>query len=291
MRATRKKGCISRICACCNQSFYIGKDNINDAIYYDKKTYHSNCFINKQVKSFAPKAVKNLKTIPKKQELLEYGIDVKKYKNGRRYIQNGKDKILHDFNEARKKRYEEQLICFQNKIDEITNNLLNSQEIIQIKKESYNHLIHSIERQCVYEFILDIYDLNIIPTNIWRKISDIYSGLYKGMSISIPPEHLLDMWKRKIDMLNDIADRNRAKGIKMSADQRLNYDLSILVNKYDSYLKWLEKQKIIEAENNKNRELKKTEIATSIINTKANESSENQKNDDMSNLVDDIFDD
>lgn len=68
MRATRKEGCISRVCACCNQSFYIDKDNINDAIYYDKKTYHSKCFIDKQVKAFAPKAIRKLKTIPKEKE-------------------------------------------------------------------------------------------------------------------------------------------------------------------------------------------------------------------------------
>ena len=40
-------------------------------------------------------------------------------------------------------------------------------------------------------------------------------------------------------MLNGVAERNEIKGIKMSADQRLNYDLSILVNKYDSYLNGL----------------------------------------------------
>lgn len=290
MRATRKEGCISRICACCNQSFYIGKDNINDAIYYDKKTYHSNCFIDKQVKSFAPKEVKNLKTIPKNDQLLEYGIDIKKYKNGRKYIPNGKEKMLHDFNEAKKKCYKEQLIVFQNQIDDITNNILNSKEFIQIKKDSYNHLLRSIEKQCVYDFVLEVYDLNIIPTNIWEKISEIYCGTYKGMSISIPPEHLLDMWKRKIDMLNSIADRNKTKGIVMSADQRLNYDLSILVNKYDSYLKWLEKQKIIEVESIKSN-LKKSGIVTSIINSKANEGSEDCRNDDISDLVDDIFED
>ena len=110
------------------------------------------------------------------------------------------------------------------------------------------------------------------------------------MSIGIPPEHLLDMWKRKIDMLNGVAERNEVKGIKMSADQRLNYDLSILVNTSDSYLRWLEKQKIIEAENVKS-DLKKAEIGTSIIKSKANESSKGQRNEDMSELVDDIFED
>ena len=286
MRATRKEGCISRVCACCNQSFYIGKDNISDAIYYDKKTYHSNCFIDKQVKSFAPKEVKNSKTMPKNDQLLEYGIDIQKYKSGRRYIPNGKDKILHDFNEAKKKQYEDQLIDFHNRVNDITNNILNSGEFIQLKKNSYNHFLRSIEKQCVYDFILEVYDLNIIPTNIWEKITEIYSGTYKGMSIGIPPEHLLDMWKRKIDMLNGVAERNEIKGIKMSADQRLNYDLSILVNKYDSYLKWLEKQKIIASE----KEIEKNDniVGKSIGYTASNKSGKNDS-DDISALVDDIF--
>ena len=37
---------IKRKCSCCGEDFYISKDNIDDAIYYDKKTYHSSCFIN-----------------------------------------------------------------------------------------------------------------------------------------------------------------------------------------------------------------------------------------------------
>ena len=224
--------------------------------------------------------------MPKNDQLLEYCIDVQKYKNGRRYIPNGKDKIIHDFNEAKKKRYEEQLIDFHNRVNDITNNILNSEEFIQLKRNSYNHFLRSIEKQCVYDFILEVYDLNIIPTNIWEKITEIYNGTYKGMSIGIPPEHLLDMWKRKIDMLNGVAERNEIKGIKMSADQRLNYDLSILVNKYDSYLKWLEKQKIIASE----KEIEKSEniVCKSIGYTSSNKAEKNDS-DDISALVDDIF--
>jgi hypothetical protein len=106
------------------------------------------------------------------------------------------------------------------------------------------------------------------------------------MSFGIPPEHLLDMWKRKIDMLNGIASRNETKGIKMKPDQRINYDLSILVNKYDSYLKWLEKQKIIEAE----RETAKNEnIVGKSIGYMATKQSNKNDSDDISDLVDDIF--
>ena len=46
-----------------------------------------------------------------------------------------------------------------------------------------------------------------------------------------------------------------------------------------------------EAENKKAIENRKTEISVSVISAKANESSLRQKNDDMSDLVDDIFDD
>ena len=37
---------IKRKCSCCGEDFYISNNNIEDAIYYDKKTYHSSCFIN-----------------------------------------------------------------------------------------------------------------------------------------------------------------------------------------------------------------------------------------------------
>ena len=105
------------------------------------------------------------------------------------------------------------------------------------------------------------------------------------MSFGIPPEHLLDMWKRKIDMLNGIASRNTTKGKSMNADQRINYDLSVLVNKYDSYLKWLEKQRIIEAE----KEIEKNENIVSKSIGYVSHKTEKNNSDDISDLVDDIF--
>lgn len=156
----------------------------------------------------------------------------------------------------------------------------------QIRKESYQHLSLSITKENVFEFIKDAYDVTIIPTTVWQKLGEIYSGTFKGMSVGIPPEHLLDMWKRKIDMLNGIADRNKTKGIVMSSDKRINYDLSILINKYDSYLKWLEKQKIIASE----KEIEKSDniVGKSIGYTASNKSEKNDS-DDISALVDDIF--
>ena len=232
MRYTNNQIGIKRKCGCCGEYLYINKNNIDDAIYYDKKTYHSSCFINICKKRSANKRV-----------------DIYEKWN---WVYN---------------------------------------HIKSIKNDTYLHFIDLIEKDEVYQFIKEAYDLTIIPTTVWQKLSNIYEGTFKGMSVGIPPSDLLDMWKRKIDMLNGIAKKNETKGIHMQPDQRLNYDLSILVNKYDSYLRWKEKQRILEAENKKKIEESKTSINQNIICAKSNEGNLNQKNDDMSDLVDDIFDD
>lgn len=217
---------IRRKCGCCEEYFYISHNDIDDAIYYDKKTYHSSCFIN----------------------------------------------MCNKRSQMKREDVSQKWTWVLNHLD-------------QIRKESYQHLSLAITKENVFEFIKDSYDVTIVPTTVWQKLSDIYSGTFKGMSVGIPPEHLLDMWKRKIDMLNGIADRNRTKGLVMSSDKRINYDLSILVNKYDSYLRWIEKQRIIEAE----KEIEKSEnIVGKSIGYTSNKPEKNDP-DDISALVDDIF--
>ena len=217
---------IKRKCSCCGEYFYISNDNIDDAIYYDKKTYHSSCFIN----------------------------------------------ICNKRSQMKREDVSQKWTWVLNHLD-------------SIKQESYEHLKLAVIKEDVFNFIKDAYDITIIPTTVWQKLSNIYNGTFKGMTYGIPPEHLLDMWKRKIDMLNGIANRNSTKGKAMNADQRINYDLSVLVNKYDSYLKWLEKQKILEAE----KEIEKNENIVGKTIGYVSHKTENSNADDISDLVDDIF--
>lgn len=217
---------IKRKCSCCGEYFYISNDNIDDAIYYDKKTYHSSCFIN----------ICNKRSQMKREDVSQKWTWV----------------LTH---------------------------------LDSIKQESYDHLKLAVAKENVFNFIKDVYDVTIIPTTVWQKLSNIYNGTFKGMTYGIPPEHLLDMWKRKIDMLNGIANRNSTKGKTMNADQRINYDLSVLVNKYDSYLKWLEKQKILEAE----KEIEKNENIVGKTIGYVSQKTEKSNVDDISDLVDDIF--
>ena len=217
---------IKRKCSCCGEDFYISKDNIDDAIYYDKKTYHSSCFIN----------------------------------------------ICNKRSQMKREDVSQKWTWVLNHLD-------------SIKQESYEHLKLAVIKEDVFNFIKDAYDITIIPTTVWQKLSNIYNGTFKGMTYGIPPEHLLDMWKRKIDMLNGIANRNNTKGRTMNVDQRINYDLSVLVNKYDSYLKWLEKQKILEAE----KEIEKNENIVGKTIGYVTQKAEKNNSDDISDLVDDIF--
>lgn len=217
---------IKRKCSCCGEDFYISKDNIDDAIYYDKKTYHSSCFIN----------------------------------------------ICNKRSQMKREDVSQKWTWVLNHLD-------------SIKQESYEHLKLEVIKEDVFNFIKDAYDITIIPTTVWQKLSNIYNGTFKGMTYGIPPEHLLDMWERKIDMLNGIANRNNTKGRTMNADQRINYDLSVLVNKYDSYLKWLEKQKILEAE----KEIEKNENIVGKTIGYVSHKTEKSNADDISDLVDDIF--
>lgn len=217
---------IKRKCSCCGEDFYISKDNIDDAIYYDKKTYHSSCFIN----------------------------------------------ICNKRSQMKREDVSQKWTWVLNHLD-------------SIKQESYEHLKLAVIKEDVFNFIKDAYDITIIPTTVWQKLSNIYNGTFKGMTYGIPPEHLLDMWERKIDMLNGIANRNNTKGRTMNVDQRINYDLSVLVNKYDSYLKWLEKQKILEAE----KEIEKNENIVGKTIGYVVQKAEKNNSDDISDLVDDIF--
>lgn len=217
---------VKRKCSCCREYFYINNNNIDDAIYYDKKTYHSSCFIN----------------------------------------------ICNKRSQMKREDVSQKWAWVLNHLD-------------SIKQDSYEHLKLTIAKEDVLNFIKDAYDITIIPTTVWQKLSNIYNGTFKGMTYGIPPEHLLDMWKRKIDMLNGIASRNAIKGKTMNTDQRINYDLSVLINKYDSYLKWLEKQKIIEAE----KEIEKNENIVGKTIGYVTQKIEKSNSDDISDLVDDIF--
>lgn len=113
----------------------------------------------------------------------------------------------------------------------------------------------------LYAFLFDMYDISFFPNYFYIKMESVFKGTYKNLNTPVPPEDLLDMWKQKKNYLNKVAEQNRKKGSEITGVNRVNYDLAILLSRYDAYLKWKEEQKIAVAELNesKKRSIEKIE--------------------------------
>lgn len=105
-----------------------------------------------------------------------------------------------------------------------------------------------ITQRYLTDWIFKTYDISFLPPYFYNKLASIIDGSNEKVSRPIPVEDILDMWQRKIEYLNKVAARNKDKGKLIEGASRVNYDLSILLSKYDSYLAWKESA---EAENKK----------------------------------------
>lgn len=96
------------------------------------------------------------------------------------------------------------------------------------------------------DFLYEQYNLSSLPKYFFQNLHKIYKGEYdKNLRKPIPCEDLFDMWQKKMDYLNKQAEYNKEHGKEMIGVKRVQYDLAILINKYDSYKHWKEKQAAI----------------------------------------------
>ena len=153
-----------------------------------------------------------------------------------------------------------------------------STKAIEKKKSTKNEL---------YEFLFDMYDISYFPQYFYIKMDSVYKGTMKNLNKPVPPEDLLDMWKQKRNYLDKVAEQNRKKGNEILGVNRVNYDLAILLSKYDSYLKWKEQQKIAIAEldESKKRSIEKIEY-TDVARPKRVGTSNNKV--DINSMLDEI---
>ena len=151
-------------------------------------------------------------------------------------------------------------------------------KVTEKKKSTKNEL---------YEFLFDMYDISYFPQYFYIKMDSVYKGTMKNLNKPVPPEDLLDMWKQKRNYLDKVAEQNRKKGNEILGVNRVNYDLAILLSKYDSYLKWKEQQKIAIAEldESKKRSIEKIEY-TDVARPKRVGISNNKV--DISSMLDEI---
>ena len=217
--------CCYNKCPCENHEIIIDSKSIRETVRYDKRYYHSDCFI-------------------------------KMLKRKRNFSESEFNKIIND--------------------------------IDSYKQDAYNRLIVRLTKDELNDFLINNYGVKEVSSYMWIKLNGIFDGEYsRTHGRIIPPEHLLDMWKRMIHNFKKNQQRLIVKGKKLNPKQQMSYDLEYLISKYDSYLRWLKTQETIESESEINGG-HNTEFLT--INIKS--SAENNKVDDkIQDITDDIFDD
>lgn len=146
---------------------------------------------------------------------------------------------------------------------------------IEIENEIEKQRIKS--RSKLLSFMYDYYDTTIITAYIINKIDDIFYGKRKNFNDVITYEELLLMYKKKGNYLNKIAIQKKNKGMGFkSLQNRISYDLGVLVNMYPSFKAWKKKQELL-AKENKNENNKKKEIDFETISNISKKKKNNKK--------------
>lgn len=137
------------------------------------------------------------------------------------------------------------------------------------------------------EWLLNHYNITAVPARFWQILADLDRGIYKGKKCkSVEMETLLGAWKWGQKKLDTIARNNKMnhKG-PTSDDDRIMYDLSIIISKVPNYLSHKSKMKMLQAEEQK--ETKRTRI--DYNNIQKREIKSNDGLDDISSILDEIF--
>lgn len=100
--------------------------------------------------------------------------------------------------------------------------------------------VENDKRVAFFDFIRDTYYPAIVPGKFYAKLQRYIYGTDKSYKSAIPAEHLHYMWKKLLPKMNEIDAWNRAHNKVI--ENRWDYDLSIVLNRYPKYLEWLKKQ-------------------------------------------------
>ena len=133
------------------------------------------------------------------------------------------------------------------------------------------------------DFIYKEYNVTFLPKYFFINLDKIYKGEYKNLKEPVPVEDLFDMWQKKMDYLNKTYTYNKEPGKDMQGVQRINYDLAILLSKYDSYKRWKEKQKAIQKQE---QEFKKQQVFVNMAKIQVRPKISDS--DDISSIIDEI---
>lgn len=136
-------------------------------------------------------------------------------------------------------------------------------------------------------YFKEVYCVTVFPKYFYTKLAQINNGTYKGVLKGIPYEDLLEMFKIKQKQLDSISFNKSKKGESIKGIQRINYDIAILINKYDEYSSWKNKQKILASQSV--IDVKKEENEIKIDYSKISNTKKEEKDMGIFDIVNDIY--
>ena len=157
----------------------------------------------------------------------------------------------------------------------------------KLQNETKIIIEHSWIKDDLNDWLLRNYDIAAVPSRFWQVIAELEQGKYKGKRCKpIKIETLFSMWKWGQNNLNKIHANNKEKRQGPSNDNdRLRYDLAILLSHTGDYIKYITRTK-----DEVNEIAEKIEKANRFDYEKIYKESKKQEvQEDILDLMNDIF--
>lgn len=188
--------------------------------------------------------------------------------------------------------------CFLKNIFENNKKGLSPEDIITYVDKKLLNTIESksvrdsIDRDRLVYWIYENYNVTMLSNLFFTKLTNINKGKYSNnITVPISFYDLLQIFIKMKPRLDKINGKNEREGKHFSAQGRIDYDLAIVLNNYDDYVKWKQKQK---AKNTQEKQLQeeiksKSNIQTDNIVT-VQRSRQNEDTElNISELLDELF--
>ena len=105
----------------------------------------------------------------------------------------------------------------------------------QVQKDANYIINYCYGRDLLFEHLLHNYDVCVISSYIQMTVDKVVRGNYKGKSKPIPYREFAQCWIDGQSTLNKIYTNNKQVGKNMGGDQRLIYDLAVVVNRFPKW--------------------------------------------------------
>ena len=140
------------------------------------------------------------------------------------------------------------------------------------------------DRKQLEDYLKEKYNLVAIPGPVRTKLD-------KAFRIGIEPDILLKLFKRMTNEINNIWLGKIAAGSNFdNISQKLNFDLSVVLNKYDKFAKNLPDIEAMQDEKAAAKEAEEKQMRHSATETKKiSKKDEHEERLDINSIVDEIF--